>query len=108
MLKKYYNRNVANDPETKKDGGDGDADGFPAVENVFLFFGGPTVDMSNSQRKRERHKVLAADKAPPPSSTSRGTPSPSAARITRTTSPTRASTLWSSTWSSATRGSPRC
>jgi hypothetical protein len=35
------------------------------VENVFLIFGGPTVDMSNSQRKRERHEVLAAEKAPP-------------------------------------------
>jgi hypothetical protein len=37
----------------------------PAVENVFLIVGGPTVDMSNSQRKRERHEVLAAEKAPP-------------------------------------------
>jgi hypothetical protein len=35
------------------------------VENVFLIFGGPTVDMSNSQRKRECHEVLAAEKAPP-------------------------------------------
>jgi hypothetical protein len=35
------------------------------VENVFLIFGGPTVDMSNSQHKRERHEVLAAEKAPP-------------------------------------------
>jgi hypothetical protein len=35
------------------------------VENVFLIFGGPTVNMSNSQRKRERHDVLAAEKAPP-------------------------------------------
>jgi hypothetical protein len=35
------------------------------VENIFLIFGGPTVDMSNSQRKRERHEVLAAEKAPP-------------------------------------------
>jgi hypothetical protein len=35
------------------------------VENVFLIFAGPTVDMSNSQRKRERHEVLAAEKAPP-------------------------------------------
>jgi hypothetical protein len=35
------------------------------VENVFLIFGGPTVDMSNNQRKRERHEVLAAEKAPP-------------------------------------------
>jgi hypothetical protein len=42
------------------------------------------------------------------SSTCRGTPSPSAARITRTASPIRARTHWSSTRSSATRGSPRC
>jgi hypothetical protein len=51
--------------EAKKDGGDSDTGGFPAVENVFLIFRGPTVDMSNSQRKRERHEVLAAEKAPP-------------------------------------------
>jgi hypothetical protein len=56
MLKRFYGRAVAKD---------GDADGFPAVENVFLIFGGPTVDMSNSQRKRERHEVLTAEKAPP-------------------------------------------
>jgi hypothetical protein len=33
--------------------------------NVFLIFGGPTVDMSSRQRKRERLEVLAAEKAPP-------------------------------------------
>jgi hypothetical protein len=65
MLKKYYSRAAAKEGEAKKDGGDGDAGGFPAVENVFLICGGPTMDMSNSQRKRERHKVLAAEKAPP-------------------------------------------
>jgi hypothetical protein len=65
MLKKYYSRAAAKEGEAKKDGGDGDAGGFPTVENVFLIFGGPTVDMSNSQRKRERHEVLAAKKAPP-------------------------------------------
>jgi hypothetical protein len=54
MLKKYYNHATVKDGEAKKDGGDGDAGGFPAVENVFLIFGGPTVDKSNSQRKRER------------------------------------------------------
>jgi hypothetical protein len=64
MLKKYYSRAAAKEGEAKKDGGGGDADGFPAVENIFLIFGGPTVDMSNSQRKRERHEVLAAEKAP--------------------------------------------
>jgi hypothetical protein len=65
MLKKYYSRVATKDGEAKKDGGDGDAGGFPAVENVFLIFGGLTVDMSNTQRKRERHEVLAAEKAPP-------------------------------------------
>jgi hypothetical protein len=35
------------------------------MENVFLIFGGPTIDMSSRQHKRERHKVLAAEKAPP-------------------------------------------
>jgi hypothetical protein len=65
MLKKYYSCAVAKKGESKKDGGDGDAGGFPAVKNIFLIFGGSTVDMSNSQRKRERHKVLTAEKAPP-------------------------------------------
>jgi hypothetical protein len=65
MLKKYYSHAAAKDDETKKDGGDGGAGGFPVVENVFLIFEGPTVDMSNSQRKREQQEVLAAEKAPP-------------------------------------------
>jgi hypothetical protein len=65
LLKRYYSRAAAKDGEAKKDGGDGNAGGFPAVENVFLIFGGATVDMSNSQRKRERHEVLTAEKAPP-------------------------------------------
>jgi hypothetical protein len=50
MLKKYYSRTATKEGEAKKDGGDGDAGGFPAVENVFHIFGVPTVDMSNSQR----------------------------------------------------------
>jgi hypothetical protein len=65
MLKNYYSHAAAKDGEAKKDGGDGDAGGFLTVENVFLIFRRPTVDMSNSQRKRERHEVLAAEKAPP-------------------------------------------
>jgi hypothetical protein len=65
MLKRFYGRAAAKDDEAKKDGGDGDAGGFPAMENVFLIFGGPTVDMSSRQRKRQRHEVLAAEKAPP-------------------------------------------
>jgi hypothetical protein len=65
MLKKYSSRVTVKDGEAKKDGGDGDAGGFPAVENVFLIFGGPTVDMSSSQRKWGRYEVLVAEKAPP-------------------------------------------
>jgi hypothetical protein len=48
MLKKYYSRAATKEGRAKKDGGGGDAGGFPTVENVFLIFGGPTVDMSNS------------------------------------------------------------
>jgi hypothetical protein len=40
MLKKFYDCAAAKDAEAKKDGDDGDAGGFPAVENVFLIFGG--------------------------------------------------------------------
>jgi hypothetical protein len=65
MLKKYYSRAAAKDGEAKKDGGDRDAGGFATVENVFLIFRGPTVDMFSSERKRERYEVLAAEKAPP-------------------------------------------
>jgi hypothetical protein len=65
MLRKYYNRIAAKEDEAKKDVGDGGVRGFPVVENVFLIFGGPTVDMSNSQRQRERHEVLATERAPP-------------------------------------------
>jgi hypothetical protein len=107
MLKRFYGRAAAKDGEAKKDGGDGDADGFPAVENVFLIFGGATVDMSSRQRRRERHEVLAAEKALPPSSTGRRTPSRSAARTTRTASPTQVNTRWWSTQSSGTHGSRR-
>jgi hypothetical protein len=40
MIKRFYGRAAAKDDEAKNDGGDGDAGGFPAVENVFLIFGG--------------------------------------------------------------------
>jgi hypothetical protein len=40
LLKRYYSRVAVKDGEAKKDGGDGDANDFPAVENVLLIFGG--------------------------------------------------------------------
>jgi hypothetical protein len=103
MLKRFYGRAAAKDGEAKKDGGDGDAGGFPAVEIVFLIFGGrpstcPTTSASPSgTRSSPRKRRLL------PPSTGRRTPSRSAARITRTASPTRVSTRWWSTRSSGTR-----
>jgi hypothetical protein len=97
MLKRFYGRSAAKDDEAKKDGGDGDAGGFPAVENVFVIFGGrpltcPAASASGSGTSSSpRRKRLL------PSSTGRRTPSPSAAKITRTASPTQASTHWWST-----------
>jgi hypothetical protein len=108
MLKKYYSCAAAKDGEAKKDGGDSDASGFPAVENVFLIFSDrpwtcPTASANRSgTRSSPRRRLL------PPSSTGQRMPSPSAARITRTASLIRASTRWLSTRSSGTRGSLRC
>jgi hypothetical protein len=36
LLRRYYSRATTKDGEAKKDGGDGDTGGFPAVENVFV------------------------------------------------------------------------
>jgi hypothetical protein len=92
MLKQFYGRVAAKDDEAKKDGGDGDAGGFPAVENVFLIFGGgqpwtcqAASARGSAARFSPRRKRLLL------SSTGRRTPSPPAAKITRTASPTRAS-----------------
>jgi hypothetical protein len=108
LLKRYYSHTAAKDGEAKKDGGDGDVGGFAAVENVFLIFGGrpwtcPTASASRSStRSSPRRRLL------PPSSTGQRMPSPSTAKITRTSSPIRASTRYWSTLSSGMPGSPRC
>jgi hypothetical protein len=107
MLKRFYGRAAAKDDEAKKDGGDGDAGDFPTVENVFLIFGGPTIDMSSRQPSGSDTRFSRRRRRLPPSSTGRRTRSPSAARITQTASPTRASTLWWFTKSSGTCGSQR-
>jgi hypothetical protein len=105
MLKKYCSRKEV---EAKKDGGDGDAGGFPQWRMSSSSLGDrpwtcPTTSASGSGTKSSPRRRLL-----PLSSTGRRTPSPSAAKITRTASPTRASTHWSSTQSSGTHGSPRC
>jgi hypothetical protein len=107
MLKKYYSRVTAKEDKVEKDGGDGGATAFQRWRTSSIF-GGPTVDMSNSQHKRERHEVLAAEKAPP----SFLDWSEDTITFNRedhpNRTPTRASTRWLSIQSSATRGSPRC
>jgi hypothetical protein len=87
MLTKYYSRAATKDGKVKKDGGDGDAGGFPTVENVFSSLGDrpwtcPTASTSGRGTRSSLWRRL-----PPPSSTGRGKPSPSAARITQITSP---------------------
>jgi hypothetical protein len=64
--------------------------------------------MSNNQRKRERHEVLAVKKASPSFLDWSKDALPSAARITQIASPIRVSTRWWSTRSSGMPGSPRC
>jgi hypothetical protein len=108
LLKRYYRRTAANDGEAKKDGGDGDAGGFPRWKTSSSSSGGRpwtclTASASESDTKSSPRRRLL-----PPSSTGQRTPSPSAAKIIRTASPIRASTRWWSTQSSGTPGSPKC
>jgi hypothetical protein len=66
MLKKYYSCAAAKEGVAKKDGGDSDDGGFPRWKTSSSSSrGGAIVDMSNSERKRERHEVLAVEKAHP-------------------------------------------
>jgi hypothetical protein len=78
MLKKYYSRASAKEGEAKKDGGGRDAGGFPAVENVFLIFGGG----GNYGHVQQPAQVgmtrgpCCGEGSPLPSSIGRGKPSP--------------------------------
>ena len=49
MLRKYYNRVPVKDDNVKRDADDEGDGGFPRVENVFLIFEGPMVDMMPRQ-----------------------------------------------------------
>jgi len=63
MLRKYYNCIARRDEEPKKDADNKGGDKFPLVENVFFIFGGPAVNMTSRQRKRERREVFSVTKA---------------------------------------------
>jgi hypothetical protein len=108
LLKRYYSCAATKDGEAKKDGGDGDTGGFPAVENVFLIFWGPPWTCPTDSASGSGMRSSPQRRLFPAFSTGRRTPSPSAARFTRTASPIWASTRWWSTQSSGTPGSLRC
>jgi hypothetical protein len=108
LLKRYYSRAAAKDGEAKKDGVTATPATSPRWKMSSSSSGGrlwtcPTASASGSgTRSSPRRRLL------PLSSTGRRTPLPSATKITRTASPTRASTRWWSTLSSGTPGFPRC
>jgi hypothetical protein len=65
MLRKYYNRARSRDGGPKDDDGDRKAEGYPQVEHVFFILGGPSANMTNRQRRRERREVFSVQKATP-------------------------------------------
>jgi hypothetical protein len=108
MLKKYYSRVAAKEDSAKKDASDGGKDGFPEVENVFFIFGGPTVDMTSRQRRRERREVYSVHPAVPSFLDWSEETISFGREDTRITSQIRGNTRLLSTPLSATRGFPRC
>jgi hypothetical protein len=107
LLKRFYGCAAVKDAEAKKDGGDGDAGGFPTVENVFLIFGGQPSTCRTASASGSGTRFSPRRKHLPPSLTGRRMLSPSAARITRIASPTRDSTHCWSTRLLGTCGSQR-
>jgi hypothetical protein len=77
------------------------------VENVFLIFGGGGNSGHAASASTSGTRYSPPRRPLHPSLIGQRRPSPSAARITRTASPTQASTRWSLIPSSTTRGSPR-
>jgi len=73
MLKKHFDglgfkKDARDDPKKEKSGDKGDDkddDGFPAVHDCYMIYGGPSTQLTARQRKRERHEVFAARMAVP-------------------------------------------
>jgi len=73
MLKKHFDglgfkKDVRDNPKKEK-GGDKednkDDDGFPAVHDCYMIYGGPSTQLTTRQRKRERREVFAVRMAVP-------------------------------------------
>jgi len=73
MLKKHFDglgfKKDTHDDPTKEKGsdkeGNKDDDGFPAVHDCYMIYGGPSMQLTVRQRKRERREVFAARMAVP-------------------------------------------
>jgi len=73
MLKKHFDglgfkKDARDDPKKEKSGDEGDDkddDGFPAVHDCYMIYGGPSTQLTARQRKRERREVFAARMAVP-------------------------------------------
>jgi len=68
MLKKHFDglgfkKDARDDLKKEKNGDKGndkDDEGFPAVHDCYMIYGGPSTQLTARQRKRERREVLAA------------------------------------------------
>jgi len=73
MLKKHFDglgfkKDARDDPKKEKSGhkeDNKDDDGFPAVHDCYMIYGGPSTQLTARQRKRERREVLTARMAVP-------------------------------------------
>jgi len=73
MLKRHFHglgfkRDERDDSKKEKGGdkeGNKDDDGFPAVHDCYMIYGGPSTQLTTRQRKRERREVFAARMAVP-------------------------------------------
>jgi hypothetical protein len=65
MLKKYFDSLGLKKDDQRKDksddkGGNIDDEGFPAVQDYYMIYGGPSTQLTSRQHKRERRGVFAA------------------------------------------------
>jgi len=92
MLKKHFDglgfKKDARDDSKKEKGGNKedskDDDGFPAVHDCYMIYGGPSTQLTTRQRKRERREVFAARMAVTQYLSWSSTPTLSIERTTRT------------------------
>jgi len=70
MLKKYFDSLGLKKDDPRKDKSDDkgenkEDEGFPAVHDCYMIYGGPSTQLTTRQRKRERREVFAARMAVP-------------------------------------------